>query len=76
MRKERHMTIKGLAGYAGMSKDYLQKTESKGCNLSWDMLAGLAEGLGTSISYIAASAEQEARDDRAAAGSVSSPLDR
>jgi transcriptional regulator with XRE-family HTH domain len=75
MRNDRGLSLQVLTDSAGMTKNYLQKTETKGCNLSWDMLAGLAVGLGTSISYIAASAEQEARDDRAATGSASPPSD-
>lgn len=66
MRNDRGLTMKALAQAAGMSKDYLLKTELEGRNLSWDKLSGLAVGLKTTVAELAANVEEEARGDQIA----------
>jgi transcriptional regulator with XRE-family HTH domain len=63
MRQARDMTMEELADAAGMHLTYLSDIELYGRNLTWDKIAGLARGLGTTISALAASAEDERRRD-------------
>jgi transcriptional regulator with XRE-family HTH domain len=61
LRKERRLTIEGLAFEANMSPTYVSKVERGRCNPSWMMVGSLARALQVTVADVAVRAERAAR---------------